>query len=69
MNLKKQHYGLTNWNFNLNTEYMRDTALQGVGCIILFILGLGVLPAAAEGFRNPFRRKKASTHSKPATTE
>ena len=68
-NLKKQHYGLTNWNFNLNTEYMRDTALQGVGCIILFILGLGVLPAAAEGFRNPFRRRKASTHSKPATTE
>lgn len=67
-NLKRE-YGLSNWNFNLNTDYMRTVALEGVGCIILFILGIGVLPTASEGFRNPFRRRKASSHSKPATTE
>ena len=63
----KPEYGLRNWNFNLNTEYMRNAALSGVGSIILFILGIGVLPTAAEGFKNPFRRRRKSTHSQTAS--
>ncbi|MBO5476414.1 MAG: hypothetical protein J6A15_01505 [Clostridia bacterium] len=54
--------GLKNWNFNLNTEYMRNTAIAGAGSIILLILGFGVLPSSEEGLRNPFKRRK----SKPA---
>ena len=63
----KPEYGLKNWNFNLNTEYMRNAALSAGGSIILFILGLGVLPTAAEGFRNPFRRRRKSTHTQTAS--
>lgn len=59
-NLKHEH-GLRNWNFNLNTEHMRNACIAGVGSIILLILGIGVLPSAAEGLVNPFKRKKART--------
>ena len=55
--------GLKNWNFNLNTEYIRNTAFAGVGSIILLILGFGVLPTSEEGLRNPFRRKNAKRAS------
>jgi len=60
----KPEYGLSNWNFNLNTESMRNVSIGAVGSIILFILGIGVLPTAGEGLRNPFRRhhKKAPDH-------
>lgn len=62
-NLTRQH-GLKNWNFNLNSEYLRNACIGGVGSIILLILGIGVLPTLEEGLRNPFRRKKAkSNHS------
>jgi cytoskeletal protein RodZ len=56
-NLKRE-YGLKNWNFNLNSAYMKNACIEGVGSIILLILGIGVLPTVAEGLRNPFRRKK-----------
>lgn len=58
-NLTRQH-GLKSWNFNLNSEYMRNTCLAGIGSILLLVLGIGVLPTASEGFKNPFRRKKKS---------
>ncbi len=63
-NLKRE-YGLKNWNFNLNTEHMRNSCFAGVGSIILLILGIGVLPTEQKVFRNPFKRKrvKASSHS------
>lgn len=60
-NLKREH-GLKNWNFNLNTEYMKNACISGVGSIILLILGIGVLPTTAEGLVNPFRRKRKSNH-------
>lgn len=58
-NLTRQH-GLKSWNFNLNSEYMRNTCLAGIGSILLLVLGIGVLPTASEGLKNPFRRKKKS---------
>ena len=58
-NLTRQH-GLKSWNFNLNSEYMRNTCFAGIGSILLLVLGIGVLPTASEGFKNPFRRKKKS---------
>lgn len=58
-NLTRQH-GLKSWNFNLNSEYMRNACLAGIGSILLLVLGIGVLPTASEGFKNPFRRKKKS---------
>ena len=58
-NLTRQH-GLKRWNFNLNSEYMRNTCFAGIGSILLLVLGIGVLPTASEGFKNPFRRKKKS---------
>lgn len=61
-NLKRE-YGLRNWNFSLNTEYMRKSCIIGVGAIILLILGIGVLPSAAEGLRNPFRRRRKANAS------
>lgn len=64
-NLKRE-YGLKNWNFNLNTEYVRKSCFWGVGSIIALILGIGVLPTEQKIFKNPFRRKKrkvTSTHS------
>lgn len=62
-NLSKK-MGISNWNFNLNSEYMRNTALSGVGSIIFLILGIGVLPTSQEGLRNPFRhRRSKATHS------
>mgnify|MGYP005774703795 FL=1 len=58
-NLTRQH-GLKSWNFNLNSEYMRNTCFAGIGSILLLVLGIGVLPTASEGLKNPFRRKKKS---------
>lgn len=58
-NLTRQH-GLKSWNFNLNSEYMRNACLAGIGSILLLVLGIGVLPTASEGLKNPFRRKKKS---------
>lgn len=58
-NLTRQH-GLKSWNFNLNSEYMRNTCFAGIGSILLLVLGIGVLPTASEGFKNPFKRKKKS---------
>lgn len=60
-NLSKTH-GLGNWNFKLNSESMRNTCFSVVGSIILLILGIGVLPTDS-GLKNPFRRKKRSTHA------
>ena len=57
--LTRQH-GLKSWNVNLNSEYMRNTFFAGIGSILLLVLGIGVLPTASEGFKNPFRRKKKS---------
>ena len=58
-NLTRQH-GLKSWNFNLNSEYMRNTCFAAIGSILLLVSGIGVLPTASEGFKNPFRRKKKS---------
>ena len=58
-NLTRQH-GLKSWNFNLNSEYTRNTCFAGIGSILLLVLGIGVLPTASEGLKNPFRRKKKS---------
>lgn len=56
--------GIRNWNFNLNSEYMRNTAFASVGSIILLILGIGVLPSSQEGLRLPIGgRRRKSTHS------
>lgn len=66
-NLKKS-FGLKCWNFNLNTEAMRNTCLSGVGFIILLILGIGVLPTESR-IVNPFRRKKTKHSSQPTTSE
>lgn len=54
----EKYMGIKNWNFNLNTEYMRNTVLSSFGAIILLILGFGVLPTSEEGLKNPFRRRK-----------
>lgn len=63
-NLKRE-YGLKNWNFNLNTEYVRNSCLAGVGSILFLILGFGVLPTEQGGIKL-FKRKKrkvVTTHS------
>lgn len=61
--------GVTNWTFNLNTEYMRNTVIYSLGAIILLILGFGVLPTPEEGLRKPFRRNKKSKETKNEKSE
>lgn len=66
-NLKRE-YGLKNWNFNLNTEYMKKAIGYGAGSIILLILGFGVLPTEG-GVKNPFRRKKVKRAKRASEVE
>lgn len=65
-NLKRE-YGLKNWNFNLNSEYMKDAVIYSVGSVILFILGIGVLPEIS--LKNVFTRKRGKKTRKVEVSE
>ena len=64
-NLEKE-MGLRNWNFDINSEYMKNTVFAGIGSIILLILGIGVLPTSEEGLRFPFKKEKKAKRKSDA---